>query len=159
MRSVAHRPTVGVDTPQMEAFRELMRVQHELGRVLDQELVAERGLTFSEYGVLLSLRYAPGGSLPVGALCSSAHLTRSGITRLVDRMETAGTVERRADPSDRRSTRVAITDLGRTELRKAWPIHRRGIDQHFGASLTEAEAETLRDLLRKVMPDAEWEAE
>ena len=156
---MAHRTNVGVDTPQMEAFRELMRVQHELGRVLDQELVEERGLTFSEYGVLLSLRYAPEGSLPVGALCSAAHMTRSGITRLVDRMEEAGTVKRIADSADRRSVRAAITARGRDALRKAWPVHRRGIDQHFGASLSEAEAKTLRDLLRRVMPDVDDEAE
>lgn len=152
---MAQRTGVGVDTPQMEAFRELMRVQHALGRVLDQELVSERGLSFSEYGVLLTLLYAPDGSLPVGALCPSAHMTRSGITRLIDRMEKSGTVKRVADPTDRRSVRATITDLGRDELRKAWPIHRRGIDQHFSAQLSETEALNLRDLLRRVVPDAD----
>lgn len=156
---MARMTKVGVDTPQMEAFRELMRVQHALGRVLDQELVDERGLTFNEYGVLLALRYAPAGGLPVGALCSSAHMTRSGITRLVDRMEEAGTVKREADPLDRRSVRATITDHGRDALRKAWPVHRRGIDQHFSAHLTEAEAEKLRDLLRRVMPGEDCDTE
>jgi len=143
---------VGVNTPQMEAFGELMRAQDALSRLLDRELVDERGLSLSEYVVLLTLRYAPDGRLPVGALCPAVHLTRSGVTRLIDRMEAAGTVERSAAPGDRRTVRAAITEHGREELRKAWPVHRRGIEQHFGANLTLAEAEMLRDLLRRVVP-------
>jgi DNA-binding MarR family transcriptional regulator len=143
--------TVGVDTPQMEAFRELMRAQDALSRVLDRELMDERALSLSEYVVLVALRYAPDGSLPVGALCTEVHLTRSGVTRLVDRMEAAGTVERIAAPGDRRTVRAAITKHGRDELRKAWPVHRRGIEDYFGAHLSDAEAETLRDLLRRIV--------
>ncbi len=143
----------GVDTPRMEAFRELMRVQDALRRLLDRELMEERGLSLSEYVVLLTLRYAPTGSLPVGALCAEVLLTTSGVTRLVDRMEAAGTVERIAEPADRRTVRAAITEHGRDELRKAWPVHRRGIEQHFGANLSDSEAETLRDILRRVLSE------
>jgi DNA-binding MarR family transcriptional regulator len=137
----------------MEAFSELMRAQDALSRLLDRELIDERGLTFNEYMVLLSLRYAPEESLPLGALCAYVHLTNSGVTRLIDRMEAAGTVERIADPADRRIVKAAITEHGRDELRKAWPVHRRGIDQHFSGNLNVAEAETLRDLLRRVVPE------
>lgn len=150
---MARRTDAGVDTPQMEAFRELMRAEDVLSRVLDRELIEARALSLSEYVVLLTLRYAPGGSLPVGALCAEVHLTRSGVTRLIDRMEAAGTVERMAAPADRRTVRAAITEHGRDELRNAWPVHRRGIEQHFSANLTRAEAETLRDLLRLVVPE------
>jgi DNA-binding MarR family transcriptional regulator len=150
---MARTTNVGVDTPQMGAFRELMRAQDELSRVLDRELMDERALSLSEYFVLLTLRYAPGGSLPVGALCAEVQLTRSGVTRLVDRMEAAGTVERIAAPADRRTVRAAITAHGRDVLRKAWPVHRRGIDEHFSANLSDAEAQTLRDLLRRVVPE------
>ena len=145
---------VGVDTPQMEAFRDLMRVQAELGRRLDHDLQEEAGLSITEYIVLLTLRYAPGGSLPVGDLSCEVHLTKSGVTRLVDRMEQAGMVERVADADDRRSVRANITEEGRAELRRAWPIHRRGIDEYFGTRLSDAEAATLSRLLRKVVPTA-----
>ena len=145
---------VGVDTPQIEAFRDLMRVQAELGRRLDHDLQEEAGLSITEYIVLLTLRYAPGGSLPVGDLSCEVHLTKSGVTRLVDRMEQAGTVERVADADDRRSVRANITEEGRAELRRAWPIHRRGIDEYFGTRLSDAEAATLSRLLRKVVPTA-----
>ena len=147
------RTRVGVNTPQMEAFREVMRAEDALRRLLDWELRQERGLSLSEYVVLLALRYAPGGSLPLGALCGEVQLTRSGVTRLVDRMEAAGTVERKAAPTDRRTVRAAITEQGRDELRKAWSVHRRGIDQHFGAYFSDAEAATLRELLRRVVPE------
>ena len=144
------KTNVGVDTPQMEAFRDLMRAQAELGRRLDRDLRAEAGLSIAEYVVLLTLRYAPEGSLPVGDLSCEVHLTKSGVTRLVDRMERAGTVQRVADESDRRSVRANITEKGRDQLRKAWPIHRRGIDEYFGSRLSDAEAATLSDLLGRV---------
>jgi DNA-binding MarR family transcriptional regulator len=145
---------VGIDTPQMEAFRDLMRAQAELGRRLDHDLQAEVGLSITEYLVLLTLRYAPGRSLPVGDLSCEVHLTKSGVTRLIDRMERAGTVERTADPDDRRSVRASITERGRTELRRAWTVHRRGIDEYFGARLSDAEAATLSGLLRQIVPPA-----
>lgn len=150
---MARKMMAGVDTPQVEAFREVMRAEDVLRRLLDRELREERGISLSEYVVLLTLRYAPGGSLPVGALCEEVQLTRSGVTRLVDRMEGAGTVERIAGPADRRTVRAAITAHGRDVLRKAWPVHRRGIDEHFSAYLSEAEAATLRDLLLRVVPE------
>lgn len=150
---MARRAMAGVDTPQMEAFREVMRAEDALRRLLDRELLEERGLSLTEYLVLLTLRYAPDGCLPVGALCAEVHLTRSGVTRLIDRMEAAGTVKRMDAPADRRTVRAAITEHGRDELRKAWPVHRRGIDQHFGANLSDAEAATLRDLLRRIVPE------
>ena len=143
---------VGIDTPQMEALRDLMRAQAELVRRLDLDLQTEAGFSISEYVALLTLRYAPDGSLPVGDLSCEVHLSKSGVTRLVDRMVKAGTVERVADRSDGRSVRACITEKGRSELRKAWHIHRRGIDEYFGASLSEAEAKALSKLLRKVAP-------
>jgi DNA-binding MarR family transcriptional regulator len=141
---------VGIDTPQMEAFRDLMRAQAELVRRLDHDLQTEAGLSISEYVALLTLRYAPDGSLAIGDFACEVHLSKSGVTRLIDRMEKAGTVERVADTTDGRSVRARITEEGRGALRRAWPIHRRGIDEYFGASLSEAEARTLSKLLRKV---------
>ena len=145
------KTTIGVDTPQMEAFRDLMRAQDELSRRLDHDLQQEVGLSIAEYLVLLTLRYSPDGNLPVGELSCEAHLTKSGVTRLIDRMEAAGTVARIADTGDRRSVRARITEKGRRELRNAWPVHRRGIDEYFGAGLTDAQAKTLSELLRKVI--------
>jgi DNA-binding MarR family transcriptional regulator len=109
----------------------------------------------AEYWVLLTLRYAPQGGLPIGELSCEVHLTKSGVTRLVDRMERAGTVERVADDTDRRSVRATITEKGRAALRGAWPVHRRGIDEYFGARLSNAEAATLSELLRRVAPGSE----
>ena len=149
---MAPKTNVGVDTPQMEAFRDLMRAQSELGRRLDHDLQEEAGMSISEYVVLLTLRYAPEGSLPVGDLSCEVHLSKSGVTRLVDRMEQAGTVERAAGQDDRRSVRACITTEGRAALRKAWPIHRRGIDEYFGVSLSDADAKTLSELLRRIAP-------
>jgi len=143
---------VGVDTPQMEAFRDLMRAQDELSRRLDHDLQKEVGLSMAEYWVLLTLRYAPEGGLPVGDLSCEVYLTKSGVTRLVDRMEKRGAVNRVVDEHDRRFVRASITEEGRAELRRAWPIHRRGIDEYFGGRLSDAEAATLSRILNKVVP-------
>ncbi|MDH3261288.1 MAG: MarR family transcriptional regulator [Chloroflexota bacterium] len=149
---MAPKTNAGVETAQMEAFGNLMRAQAELVRRLDDDLQTEAGLSLSEYVVLLTLRYAPDRSLAVGDLTREVHLSKSGVTRLVDRMEKAGTIERVADTDDRRFVRACITEKGRGVLRTAWPIHRRGIDEFFGAHLSEAEAKTLSELLRKVTP-------
>lgn len=141
---------VGVDTPQMEAFLELGRANDALGRILDRELQAQRGITLTEYLLLLTLRYSPAGQLPLGDLAGEVPLTKSGVTRLVDRMEVAGFVERSPCATDRRIIYAVITASGRAELRKAWPVHRRGIDAHFARNLSDADAVVLRDLLRRI---------
>lgn len=146
------RPTqVGIDTPQMEAFMELLRAQDLLTRALDQEMQQERGITVSEYLLLLTLRYAPDERMLLGDLAGNVHLSKSGVTRLVDRMEDAGFVERVSCSTDKRATWAAITRAGRAELRSAWVIHRRGIEAHFSEHFTLEEATDLRDLLRRIV--------
>lgn len=142
---------VGIDTPQMEAFFELWRAQDVLTRTLDQEMQEERAISITEYLLLLTLRYAPEGRLLLGELAARVHLTKSGVTRLVDRMEDAGFVDRVPCPTDKRSTFAAINAAGRAELRRAWPVHRRGIESHFGEHFTTAEAAELRDLLVRIV--------
>jgi DNA-binding MarR family transcriptional regulator len=143
---------IGVDTPQMEAFFALLQAQLSLSRTLDRELEEARGISMIEYFLLLNLRYSEDGQLPLGELAAEVGLTKSGATRLVDRMSSAGFVERVPDPGDRRITFAHITDAGREELRKAWPVHRRGIKEHFAAHLTEEEATTLNELLGRFGP-------
>jgi len=83
-------------------------------------------------------------------LADSVLLTPSGLTRLVDRLELEGLVSRQACPTDRRGAFVAMTPAGRARLRRAAPTHLRGIQEHFGRHLTDAEAETLSRALSRV---------
>ena len=154
METTEHReaPTgVGIDTPQMEAFFELLRARDLLTRALDQQMQQERGISVSEYLLLLTLRYAPGGRLLLGELAGRVYLSRSGLTRLVDRMQAAGFVVRVPCATDGRAMFASITPAGRAELRRAWPVHRRGIQALFGDRFSADEAAQLRDLLERIV--------
>jgi DNA-binding MarR family transcriptional regulator len=89
----------------------------------------------------------------MGELAGSLLLTPSGVTRLVDRMEAEGLVQRQQCPSDRRGWHAVITTAGRARLRSAAPVHMRGVERHFGRHLTDQEADVLADVLGRVLGD------
>ena len=116
---------------------------------LDTELVEEGDIALDWYEVLLLLRESDNG-LRMHELAESQLLSRSAATRLVDRIEAAGLVRRRASEEDRRGTFVELTDEGLATLRRTAPIHLRGIQEHFAAHLTEDEARVVEDVMSRV---------
>jgi DNA-binding MarR family transcriptional regulator len=88
-------------------------------------------------------------------LAAAVSLTTSGTTRLVDRLEVAGLIERQPCPTDRRVAYVALTPAGRDVLLRTTPVHVEGIQRHLVDVLTPDERATLERLLRKVR-DANW---
>jgi DNA-binding MarR family transcriptional regulator len=119
-------------------------------RTLAQELEAETGLPLGWYEVLLHLRRAEGRRLRMQELAANVLLTPSGLTRVVDRMEAEGLVRRDACPGDRRGSYAVLTKDGASRLRRASPIHLRGVEEHFSRHLTDREATVLRTALAKV---------
>jgi DNA-binding MarR family transcriptional regulator len=117
---------------------------------LDGELQAERGLSLAYYDVLIQLFYAPDRRLRMNELASVVLLSKSGLTRLVDRMEAAGLVERASSPTDRRGSFAVLTPRGEQVFRKAAPVHLDGIHKHFSCHLTATEAKTLSRAFEKV---------
>ena len=101
----------------------------------------------------LILAQAPDGRMRMGELAGSLLLTPSGVTRLVDRMEAEGLVQRQQCPSDRRGWHAVITSAGRSQLRSAAPVHLRGVARHFGRHLSDEEADVLADVLGRVLGD------
>lgn len=77
-------------------------------------------------------------------------LSRSGLTRLVDRMVDADLVYRSPDPDDRRGTLACLTPAGTSALRAAAPVHLRGVQEHFGSVLQDDEVEVLRAAMERV---------
>jgi DNA-binding MarR family transcriptional regulator len=110
---------------------------------------AEGALPLDWYDVLLALEYAPEGRLRMGELVEHVTLTRSGLTRLIDRIEAAGLVERHLCPSDRRAFETVLTQEGRKAREQSWPIYARAIAEGFGSRYTEEEAQLLAELLMK----------
>ena len=95
------------------------------------------------YDVLLELSGAPDGRLRMHELARAVVLSRSGLTRLVDRLEGAGLLRREPDPADRRGSYAAITEDGKEMLRRMWPVYAAGIAEHFGRHLGDDEARVI----------------
>ncbi len=114
---------------------------------------AEGALPMDWYDVLLALEYAPDNRLRMGELVEHVVLSPSGLTRLIDRIEKAGLVERRLCPSDRRAFEVALTPAGRAAREQSWPIYARAIAQGFGDRYSDEEATQLAELLGRQMEE------
>jgi DNA-binding MarR family transcriptional regulator len=80
-------------------------------------------------------------------LAHSALLSRSGLTRLVDKLEKEKLIERKSCPSDGRVQHAQLTDKGVETLRQIWPVYRAGIRKYFAEHLTEAEAAKFSELI------------
>jgi DNA-binding MarR family transcriptional regulator len=142
------------DPAQLAAWRRLLEAHATVTELLERELVAERGLPLNRYDVLLNLAEAPGGRLRMQELSASVLLSKSGLSRLVDRMVEAGLVRRERCQDDRRGWFAVLTDQGRSALRRAAPIHLRGIHEHFTRHLEPEEVQALTAALARVVDAA-----
>ena len=116
---------------------------------VNAELEDAVGLPFRWYDVLVQLEEAGHGA-PMNEVASRILASKSGLTRVIDRMEEAGLVRRERPGDDRRVVLVFITDEGLATLHAARRVHRDGIRRHFTEHLTEAELRTLARTLEKV---------
>jgi DNA-binding MarR family transcriptional regulator len=135
----------------MEAWMSLLQAHAAVLEGLESRLVQDAGLPLSWHEVLVRLADAPEGKMRMQDLARSILLSKSGVTRLVDRMLDAGMVKRTACTADRRVTYAQITGKGRAVLDRALPVFVRGFDEHFARHLSEAETRTLRAALEKVL--------
>jgi DNA-binding MarR family transcriptional regulator len=87
-------------------------------------------------------------------LAQKVVLSRSNLTRLVDRLAEAGLVSRERSEDDRRGAYAVLTEAGREMRRRMWPVYEAGIRQLFEGRLSEAEAETLGAALRRLLAAA-----
>jgi DNA-binding MarR family transcriptional regulator len=121
--------------------------------VLDTELQDAVGIPQRWYDVLVHLEESPDG-LPMNELAERILYSKSGFTRVVDRMEEAGLVRRVRPPHDRRSILVLLTDKGTETMERARLHHRDGIDRHFSQLLTDADITALARALEKISAHA-----
>jgi DNA-binding MarR family transcriptional regulator len=133
-----------------QAFGALLRAHMSATKQLNAQLVADHGLTLSDYGVLLQLAWAPDRRLRRVDLADRILLTASGVTRLLDGLERSGFVERAACDTDRRVVYAVLTENGLAKLREAAATHLPQIEALFGSRFQEEELETLVALLGKL---------
>ena len=144
--------TPALTAPEQAAWRSFLRAHATVVRRLEAELVAEHELPLASYDVLVQLSEAPERRLRMTELADRVLLSRSGLTRLVDRLARDGLVHRQACPDDARGTLAVLTDAGLDRLRTAWPTHLRGVAAHLGR-LSPAEVEQLTVLMAKLVPE------
>jgi DNA-binding MarR family transcriptional regulator len=121
--------------------------------VLDAELERDAGIPLRWYDVLVHLEETPGG-LRMNELAERILYSKSGFTRVVDRMEAAGLVRRAVPENDRRSILVVLTDEGRTTMERARRDHRHAIEEHFSRHLTDTDVKALTRALEKLSTHA-----
>lgn len=137
----------------MAAWVGLLRGHSALVRELNAKMLAEHGLTLSDYEVLLRLSNATERSMRRVDLAESVVLTPSGITRLLDGLERCGYVERAACATDRRVVYAVLTDSGHEKLTEARESHLAEVRELFAGRFSDEELETLATLLTRLSAD------
>jgi DNA-binding MarR family transcriptional regulator len=135
-----------ISEDQLAAWRSFLRAHGTMLRRIARDL-EEAGLPpLSWYDVLAALRDAPGKRLRQVEVAERVLLSHSGLSRLVDRMESDGVVQRAACPADRRSYHVELTEHGEEMLERMWPVYARGVAEDFLPALGENPCEIRRVL-------------
>jgi DNA-binding MarR family transcriptional regulator len=141
---------VVAEDPGIDAWRTFLHAHARVTRRLDEELQAAHGLSLAEYDALLQIAHAPGRRVRMNVLAERVVLSRSGITRLVDRLEAAGSVERHACTTDARGQEAMLTADGLARLRAAATTHLAGVRHYFLDRLDAAELAGLETSLARV---------
>lgn len=143
----------GPRDPRLETWRSFLVAHAQIRRQLERELQAEQSLGLGEYEVLLLLARATDRQLRMSELADRLVLSRSGVTRLVDRLEAEALVERTSCDTDRRGSWATLTDAGHARLRRAAPTHLRGVGEHFLDRIPPAELDALQRTLDRVLDE------
>jgi DNA-binding MarR family transcriptional regulator len=135
---------------ELGAWRGLLRTHAMLVKRLDADLDAVHGLPLTSYEVLLHLADAPDRKMRMCDVADSVLLSRSGLTRLIDRLERDGLVERVSCTDDARGAFAQLTDAGAEKLAEARGTHLDGIREHFLRHFSDAELDVLGDAWMRV---------
>ena len=141
---------VRADDWRVVVWRAFLRSHSSIVRKLERDLVEQAGMPLPWYDVLLVLAEAPDNRLRMADLAERVLLSRSGLTRLVDRLASEGLVERQPFPGDARGLYTVLTPGGLARLRAAAPVHLTGISEYFLRRLTDDDLRTLAGLLAKL---------
>src|SRR5919205_3620165 len=136
---------------ELGAWRGMLRVHAALVKSLDAELSAAHELPLSSYEVLITLESAPGRRRRMAELADSVLLSRSGMTRLVDRLEREGLLARDTCTDDGRGCFAVLTDKGAELLERARPTHLDGVRQRFLVHFSEDELQRFAAAWERVL--------
>ena len=137
---------------ELRAWRGLLRAHGYLSKALDADLEAAHGLPLTSYEVLLHLADAEASRMRMHDLAERVLLSRSGLTRMIDRMEGEGLIRRETCPSDARGSFAVLTDEGRAKLDVARATHLASVRDRFLDRFTPEELELLGEVWERVLP-------
>ena len=137
---------------EVRAWRGLLRAHACLAKRLDAELEQAHGLPMTSYEVLHHLKDASGGRMRMCDLAEQAQLSRSGLTRLVDRLEREELLERCSCEHDARGSYACLTELGASGWRKRAARTWRSCREHFFSRFSEGELSALADMWERIAP-------
>ena len=143
--------TANLTAAEHDAWLSFLHAHHRVIRKLDEEMMREHRLPLGSYEVLLFLSRQPGRCMKMSDLARAVLLSPSGLTRLVDRLERDGLVERARAANDARSVHAHITPLGIQRFRTAARTHVRGIKEHFTGRLDERQLADLKGVMSAVI--------
>ena len=144
-----------VDEIHLAAWRNFITAHANLIDLIDRELTTGDYLPLNWYDVLIELVEAPKNRLRMHELAQKVVLSRSGLTRLVDKLETEGLLDREAAPDDRRGAFAVLTTKGKDAVRKSWPAYSKGIAKHFASYMNSEESKILRDVFDRIIEAAQ----
>lgn len=146
-----------LDDGRFHAWLNLVQTNSVVAARMEARLDTACGLSLPEHELLIRLAQSPDRQLRMYDLASLLLLSKSGITRVVDRLEKRGLVIRKMSDSDRRVVLAQLTDEGVATLAIARPVFAESIQEFFARHLTDDELASLRGLLRKVLAgNDEW---
>ena len=143
--------SIKLDKITISAWTKLIRTQQWLLECTESDLKAEKFPPLSWYDVLLELDRNDNGKLRISDLGMEVLLSKSNITRLIDRMETKNLIIRERCKEDGRGAYAIITQKGRNLKKRMWPVYEKAITHYFSDKLTEKDKKNLEIILSKLL--------
>ncbi len=144
-----------LDDLHLTTWRNFITAQARLIDIIDRELAAADCVPLHWYDVLIELQEAPNKRLRMAELAKKVVLSKSGLTRLVDKLETARLIVREITAEDGRGAYAVLTEAGYKALRKAWPVYAQGIQRYFAHHLSDEEARIMNTAFMIMLRDIE----
>ena len=141
---------VALDDPRLGAWRAFLFAQAAVLRRLESELLQEERISLAEYDALVQLAIPEDRRLRMSELADRLIISRSGVTRLVDRLESQGLVARSQCAPDGRGAYAVLTHAGLMRLREAVPTHLRHVEEHFLSVITPQELAVIQEAMTRV---------
>ena len=135
---------------QVAAWRQLLAYHSRIIRLIEREFESKGLVPFTFYDILLHLRHAPNREMRFRDINGEVVLSRSALSRCLDRMAVEGLVAKQDCPEDPRGLVLRITSKGEAELKKAWPVYRNLIVNLFGRHFSEDELDFLAQRFAKI---------